>query len=36
MGSRSDWETMKHASDTLTALGVPHEVQVVSAIGHPI
>lgn len=31
MGSRSDWETMKHAVDTLDALGVPHEVQVVSA-----
>lgn len=31
MGSRSDWETMKHAADTLDALGVPHEVQVVSA-----
>jgi 5-(carboxyamino)imidazole ribonucleotide mutase len=31
MGSRSDWETMQHASTTLDALGVPHEVQVVSA-----
>ncbi|MCQ4165164.1 5-(carboxyamino)imidazole ribonucleotide mutase [Tahibacter harae] len=31
MGSRSDWETMQHAADTLTRLGVPHEVQVVSA-----
>ena len=31
MGSRSDWDTMKHACDTLDALGVPHEVQVVSA-----
>ena len=31
MGSRSDWGTMKHAADTLEALGVPHEVQVVSA-----
>lgn len=31
MGSRSDWETMKHAADTLDVLGVPHEVQVVSA-----
>ncbi len=31
MGSRSDWETMRHASETLTELGVPHECQVVSA-----
>ncbi len=31
MGSQSDWETMKHAADILTQLGVPHEVQVVSA-----
>ena len=31
MGSRSDWETMRHASETLEALGVPHEVKVVSA-----
>ena len=31
MGSRSDWETMRHAVDVLDALGVPHEVQVVSA-----
>lgn len=31
MGSRSDWETMTHAVDTLVALGVPHEVRVVSA-----
>ncbi len=31
MGSRSDWETMRHASETLEALGVEHEVQVVSA-----
>jgi 5-(carboxyamino)imidazole ribonucleotide mutase len=31
MGSRSDWETMQHAVDVLTELGVPHEVQVVSA-----
>ena len=31
MGSRSDWETMQHAADYLTQLGVPHEVQVVSA-----
>ena len=31
MGSQSDWETMKHASQTLSALAVPHEVKVVSA-----
>jgi 5-(carboxyamino)imidazole ribonucleotide mutase len=31
MGSRSDWETMRHASETLEALNVPHEVRVVSA-----
>ena len=31
MGSRSDWETMSHAAQTLTDLGVPHESRVVSA-----
>ncbi|WP_443971802.1 5-(carboxyamino)imidazole ribonucleotide mutase [Sphingobium sp. CR28] len=31
MGSRSDWETMRHASEVLTKLGVPHETKVVSA-----
>ena len=31
MGSRSDWETMQHAAQRLEALGVPHEVRVVSA-----
>jgi 5-(carboxyamino)imidazole ribonucleotide mutase len=31
MGSRSDWETMQHAAEKLTELGVPHEVRVVSA-----
>jgi 5-(carboxyamino)imidazole ribonucleotide mutase len=31
MGSRSDWETLRHASETLDKLGVPHEVKVVSA-----
>ena len=31
MGSTSDWETMRHASETLDALGVPHETKVVSA-----
>ena len=31
MGSNSDWETMRHAAETLDALGVAHETQVVSA-----
>ena len=31
MGSQSDWETMRHSVDTLTALGVAHEVKIVSA-----
>jgi 5-(carboxyamino)imidazole ribonucleotide mutase len=31
MGSRSDWETMRHADETLTALGIAHECRVVSA-----
>lgn len=31
MGSRSDWDTLRHASDTLTALGIAHECRVVSA-----
>ena len=31
MGSQSDWATMKHAADTLEALGVPFEAQIVSA-----
>ncbi|MCC7419799.1 MAG: 5-(carboxyamino)imidazole ribonucleotide mutase [Planctomycetaceae bacterium] len=31
MGSRSDWETMKHASELLTRFDVPHECRVVSA-----
>jgi len=31
MGSRSDWETMQHASDTLATLGIACEVRVVSA-----
>lgn len=31
MGSQSDWETMQHASSTLDALGVHHEVRIVSA-----
>ena len=31
MGSASDWETMRHAAETLDALGVAHDVRVVSA-----
>ncbi len=31
MGSQSDWETMRHAAETLEGLGVPHECRVVSA-----
>lgn len=31
MGSRSDWETMRHAVETLEQLEVPHEHRVVSA-----
>jgi 5-(carboxyamino)imidazole ribonucleotide mutase len=31
MGSRSDWETMRHAAETLDALGIAHEAKVVSA-----
>ena len=31
MGSKSDWETMRHAADTLGALGIEHETKVVSA-----
>jgi len=31
MGSQSDWDTMRHAAETLEALGVAHEVRIVSA-----
>jgi 5-(carboxyamino)imidazole ribonucleotide mutase len=31
MGSKSDWETMTHAAETLDGLGIPYEVKVVSA-----
>jgi 5-(carboxyamino)imidazole ribonucleotide mutase len=31
MGSTSDWDTMRHASETLDSLGVDHETRVVSA-----
>lgn len=31
MGSKSDWDTMRHGVDILIQLGIPHEVEVVSA-----
>lgn len=31
MGSRSDWETLRHAAELLTELGIAHEAKVVSA-----
>ncbi len=31
MGSQSDWATMKHAADTLDALGIAYEARIVSA-----
>ncbi len=31
MGSKSDWETMRHAAELLTEFGVPHECRIVSA-----
>jgi 5-(carboxyamino)imidazole ribonucleotide mutase len=31
MGSQSDWGTMKHAADTLDALGIAHEAKIISA-----
>jgi len=31
MGSQSDWSTMRHAAETLAALGVTHEYRIVSA-----
>ena len=31
MGSKSDWDTMRHACEMLEALGVPYEKRVVSA-----
>src|SRR5450755_1078267 len=36
MGSKSDWETIKHASETLTRFGVPHESRVLSAHRTPL
>ncbi len=31
MGSQSDWPTMKHAAETLDALGIAHDARIVSA-----
>jgi 5-(carboxyamino)imidazole ribonucleotide mutase len=31
MGSKSDWETMRHADEVLTSFGVPHECHITSA-----
>ncbi len=31
MGSKSDWDTMRHAADLLATFGVPHECRVLSA-----
>jgi len=31
MGSKSDWETLRHADEVLTQFGVPHECKVISA-----
>jgi 5-(carboxyamino)imidazole ribonucleotide mutase len=36
MGSKSDWETMRHAAETLERFGVPHESRVVSAHRTPL
>ncbi|HEY9870563.1 MAG TPA: 5-(carboxyamino)imidazole ribonucleotide mutase [Candidatus Obscuribacterales bacterium] len=36
MGSKSDWETMRHADETLTEFGVPHECRVISAHRTPL
>ena len=30
MGSRSDWETMRHAAEALERLGIAHETRIVS------
>ena len=31
MGSQSDWDTMRHAAETLKALGVTHDARIISA-----
>src|SRR5437762_7381261 len=36
MGSKSDWETMRHAAEILAEFGVPHERRIVSAHRTPV
>lgn len=36
MGSKSDWDTMRHAAETLTKFGVAHECRVISAHRSPV
>lgn len=36
MGSKSDWETLRHADEILTRFGVPHECRIVSAHRTPL
>jgi 5-(carboxyamino)imidazole ribonucleotide mutase len=36
MGSKSDWETMRHCDETLTQFGVAHECRVLSAHRTPL
>jgi 5-(carboxyamino)imidazole ribonucleotide mutase len=36
MGSKSDWDTMRYAADTLSEFGVPHEARVLSAHRTPV
>jgi 5-(carboxyamino)imidazole ribonucleotide mutase len=36
MGSKSDWETMRHCDETLTQFGIPHECRVLSAHRTPL
>lgn len=36
MGSKSDWETMRHADEVLTQFGVPHECNITSAHRTPV
>ena len=36
MGSKSDWETMRHASETLARFDVPHQCHIVSAHRTPL
>lgn len=36
MGSRSDWDTMSHAAETLAKLGIPYEAKALSAHRTPV